>query len=205
MKDLMVCPCCLKEECVCEGCAGSIKNPAVARVMMNGHAPQLQHQVRIYIGSGYARIPGFQRFDIDPAVQPDVLGDAAKLTEHVGEAAVDEIRAHHILEHFFIAQAFPVLREWWKALKPCGRLEIAVPDCGYAARAYAMGNLGHNEFVKILAGGDQQATAWMVHKNFFTVERLERLLFITGFVGVKDIRAKADELKYEAYRPKEGK
>lgn len=199
----MVCPCCLKTECVCEGCVQSIKNPAVARVMMNGHLPQPQHQLRIYIGSGHARIPGFQRFDIDPKTAPDILGDVARITEKVPAGTVDELKAHHILEHFFIAQAFGVMREWWAVLKPGGRLEIAVPDCGYAARAYAMQAIDHNQFVKILAGADQMANEWMVHKNFFTTERLERLLFITGFVRVKDIRVKQDEIRFEAFKPED--
>lgn len=159
--------------------------------------------LKVVVGAGYARYEGFKRLDIDPKTDPDILGDAAKLTEHVGVKAVDELRAHHILEHFFINQAFPVLREWWSALKPGGRLELAVPDCGYAARGYATGAIDHNQFVKILAGADQLANEWMVHKNFFTAERLERLLFITGFVRVKAIPRKPDELLYEAFRPED--
>lgn len=155
------------------------------------------------VGAGYSRIPGFERVDIDPDVQPDHLCDAKELSKNMGEGVAAELRAHHILEHFYVREAFSVVRDWWKVLQPGGRLEIAVPDCGYAARAYADGRIDHGQYAKIILGGDQTATQWMLHKNVFTAERLQRLLFITGFVRVKDIRVNPDELRYEAFRPEE--
>jgi glycosyltransferase involved in cell wall biosynthesis len=42
--------------------------------------------------------------------------------------SVDEIAAYHLIEHFLFNQAFDVLKEWLRVLKPGGKLILETPD-----------------------------------------------------------------------------
>jgi predicted SAM-dependent methyltransferase len=55
------------------------------------------------------------------------------------DGAVDCIYSSHTLEHLFQEDAAVLLRDAYRALKPGGRLRVAVPDLEYAVRLYQGG------------------------------------------------------------------
>ena len=55
--------------------------------------------MKINLGSGYKRIDGFLNIDDDPLVEPDFLCNIENDRLPLEDNSVDEIRAHHILEH----------------------------------------------------------------------------------------------------------
>jgi SAM-dependent methyltransferase len=57
----------------------------------------------------------------------------------VADGSVDVIRASHCLEHFPFEQTLDVLKDWVRALKPGGTLQVAVPDFAKVAEAYLAG------------------------------------------------------------------
>jgi hypothetical protein len=89
-----------------------------------------------------------------------------------GDDSVDEIRASHVLEHFPHGELEAVIADWVRALKPGGRLRVAVPDFGAIARAYASGARLNAE--GYLMGGQVDSDDF--HKALFDRDRLRQLL-----------------------------
>ena len=82
--------------------------------------------MKINLGSGYKRIDGFLNIDDDPLVQPDYLLNVETDKLPFPDSSVDEIRAHHILEH--IGDGFiPLMQELYRVAKHDCLLDILVP------------------------------------------------------------------------------
>lgn len=76
--------------------------------------------IRLNIGAGESNLPGFTPIDAK-------LGHDATVLEYPDES-VDEVYASHVLEHLDRGDSEKALKEWWRVLKPGGRMRIAVPD-----------------------------------------------------------------------------
>jgi len=83
--------------------------------------------MKLEIGPGRHPQPGFTTVDVDPAVKPDLLVDAAGRIP-VDDGSCEIVFASHILEHIPWYQSQDALREWVRVLKPGGRLEVWVPN-----------------------------------------------------------------------------
>jgi len=86
--------------------------------------------MKLDIGSGRAKLAGYVTVDNDMSVGADRYTDIENngyqlVTEFKGE--VDEIRAHHILEHFKPENKVRVMALFYELLKPGGILDIEVP------------------------------------------------------------------------------
>lgn len=82
--------------------------------------------MKINLGSGYKRIDGFLNIDDDPLVEPDFLCNIEKEKLPLEDNSVDEIRAHHILEH--IGSGFiGLMQELYRVAKHGAILDIVVP------------------------------------------------------------------------------
>lgn len=79
------------------------------------------------IGSGNARLPGFETLDIVGEPNVDYVWDAAKPLPFK-DNTFDLIYASHVLEHIPWYKTEEVLRGWVRVLKPRGELEVWVPD-----------------------------------------------------------------------------
>lgn len=82
--------------------------------------------MKINLGSGYKRIEGFVNIDDDPLVKPDYLVDIENEKLPFDDNTVEEIRAHHILEHIG-AGFIPLMKELYRVSKHGALLDIVVP------------------------------------------------------------------------------
>lgn len=133
------------------------------------------------------------RFDADPKVAPDILGDIAVMGRSVPPACLDAIWCSHMLEHVSTHQVVPTLAQFRHALKDDGFVLITCPDLTAVARfivehgstttAYvsAAGPItpidmlfGHTR--SIAAGND-----YMAHKTGFTGPSLGAVAIQAGF------------------------
>jgi len=89
------------------------------------HADKTERKLEI--GSGSARLEGFETLNIVSRRTVDYVYDAAKPLPFPSDT-FDVIYASHILEHIPWFRTEEVLREWVRILAPEGRLEIWVPD-----------------------------------------------------------------------------
>lgn len=163
----------------------------------------------LHVGCGQATIasmpPGFQdgnwgevRFDIDPAVRPDVVGTITDMAG-VADDSVDAIYSSHNIEHVYAYEVQGVLAEFRRVLKPGGFAVITCPDIEAVARHIAEGRLGEPLYqspsgpitpLDILYGhGDSLARGfhYMAHKTGFSGKTLSEQAQQAGFpaIGVR--------------------
>ena len=93
---------------------------------------------------------------------------------------VDEIVASHVLEHFPFGQVKEVLRDWIRALKPGGRLRIAVPDFWKIASQYfaSPDSITFGLAQRRLMGGQSDENDF--HRSIFDFDRLYELMQSEG-------------------------
>ena len=73
------------------------------------------------------------RYDIDPAVKPDILGTITDM-HRVSSASVDAVYSSHNLEHVYPHEVTMVLQEFKRVLKPNGICVVGVPDLQAVAK-----------------------------------------------------------------------
>lgn len=143
-------------------------------------ATQRDAPVRLYLGCGRRRIPGFVHVDPEPAPDLDFVGPIDRLAMFADDS-IDLIYASHVLERFGRYDIFDVVSEWYRALRQGGTLRLAGPDFGKAARHY----LAHGDIREVigLVVGRQDADG-DVHRSLFDEVNLGELLLDVGFVSV---------------------
>lgn len=133
------------------------------------------------------------RLDIDPAVQPDLVGDMTDMRRIIASASFDAVWSSHNIEHLYDYQAPQALAEFRRILKPHGFAIINCPDTLSIARHIVQFGLESTAYVsnagpispldmlfgfgKAISGGN----TYMAHRTGFTAERLKRLLTDAGF------------------------
>ena len=150
--------------------------------------------VRLHLGCGEQRFEGYVNIDYPSenhnvmAVQPDLATDIIALTFPPG--SVDEIRLHHVFEHFNRVVALGLLVRWQAWLRPGGQLTIETPDFEGEARAFLTAGGTFAERMSAIRSleGDQTA-AWAYHVGQWWGERLEYTLGQLGFSQVSIARS----------------
>ncbi|MBX7143284.1 MAG: methyltransferase domain-containing protein [Oligoflexia bacterium] len=141
--------------------------------------------LRLHLGCGEQHFDGYINVDYPPSehnvmqIRADIFADITRLV--VNKESVDEIRLHHVFEHFSRVTALAMLIKWHEALKCGGKLHIETPDLEGAARNL----LSHPNWrvkmgtVRHLAG--DQAASWAYHVDHWFPERYRRTLAALGF------------------------
>lgn len=164
----------------------------------------------LHVGCGTkhknATTPGFNtdswhecRLDIDPRVQPDVVGSITQM-QQLSDQSMDAIFSSHNLEHLNAFEVPLALREFMRVLKDDGFLVLTCPDLQTVAEWIAQDKLlqpaYHSPAGPItpldMVFGLQQAIAngnsYMAHRCGFTQKVLAAHLKHAGFVSVLTAR-----------------
>jgi len=116
----------------------------------------------------------------------DVRFDVQKLP--YPDNSVDEIKAFHIIEHFNFFEIKDVLEEWYRVLKPGGRLYLETPDFLETCRSFVEGTTAMPiEEWRVTLYGHFFAHPWVpgqTHKFLFTENQLRTNLSWAGFKQV---------------------
>ena len=132
------------------------------------------------------------RMDIDPDVQPDVLGTMTDMAT-VETASIDAIVSSHNIEHLYPHEVPLALAEFVRVLKPDGMVLITCPDLQSVCARVARGELasplyespaGPIAAIDILYGLRPAMAAgnlYMAHRCGFTLELLANTLQACGF------------------------
>jgi predicted SAM-dependent methyltransferase len=95
----------------------------------------LRKQFRgLHLGSGYAKINNFCNIDANPRALCDVVARITKIK--LSSNSVGMIYNSHVFEHIPREQAKDALAEWYRLLKPGGKLYICVPDLEVLFKVY---------------------------------------------------------------------
>jgi len=115
--------------------------------------------------------------DSDREMKPDVLCDVRHLPHDLGE--FDVVVASHILEHLPRLHVAPVLLMWVSHIKMGGRLQLHVPDLGWAAKVLMRAQGVVEAGILLHIYGDQ-GNEWGFHRCGFTALLLRALLQQAG-------------------------
>lgn len=148
---------------------------------------------KLHLGCGQRYLDGYINIDfplVEHSVQDssiaDIHADILGLTNSL--ESIDEVRLHHVFEHFPRPIACALLASWYSWLKPGGVLHVEVPDfsktakimlnpfCSFKKRAVAERHLF----------GSHEAR-WAMHCEGYTPMMLKNMLSVFGF---QIIRAK---------------
>ena len=136
--------------------------------------------MKLHLGCGDVRIPGYVNVDIRPGYAVDEVWDIADLK--VEDGTVDVIYAASVLEHFGRWEWLDVLRHWQRKLKPGGVLRVAVPDFEACIVQYKE-NGSLRELLGLLVGG--QYNQYDKHGMIFDCRFLVGGLELAGFSHVR--------------------
>lgn len=145
--------------------------------------------LRLHLGCGEQHFPGYINIDYDSShhavmkSKADFCADIPQLDFPAG--SLDEIRLHHVFEHFNRVTALALLIKWHRWLKVGGIVRIETPDIMGSAKLLVsdiplkakMGTVRH------LAG--DQADVWAYHVDHWFGERFQRTLTELGFSVVQ--------------------
>lgn len=164
----------------------------------------------LHVGCGQKRqpqtTPGFAaphwqelRFDIDPNVQPDIIGSMLDMSA-VPDAHVDALFSSHNIEHLYPHEVPRALAEFRRVLKPEGFLVITCPDLRSVAALIAEDKLTEPAYhspagpvapIDILYGYRPSMMAgnlFMAHRCGFTERVLVNTLRAAGFASVASMQ-----------------
>ncbi len=146
--------------------------------------------LRLHLGCGEQHFEGYVNIDYPPDkhsvmnTRADIHADILNLDFPPG--SVDEIRLHHVFEHFSRVTALALLIRWREWLKAGGKLVIETPDLIGSARALLSSNSSWSikmGAVRHLVG--DQSSGWAYHVDQWFPERFERTLSGLGFGNVQ--------------------
>lgn len=138
--------------------------------------------IRLNLGCGNKIRDGWVNVDIANNGQ-EYVADLGSLPFMDNYA--DEIEAIHVIEHFHIWEALPVLSEWARVLKPGGIARVECPDFVKLLRATChAGSLSSDQLIYLrmcLYGNFPKKDPNMAHKWAFCGEELAGLMRNAGF------------------------
>lgn len=138
------------------------------------------------VGEGFVsgKIPGHVIVDLRDSEETDVISDISDLS-WVQDRTVDSIYCSNALEHFQIHRTIEVLKEWYRVLKPGGKLYVSVPDFDAVVKLYQ--KFGLTRWVQYILWGDQKSPL-NYHYVIFTLGTLSGLMIEAGFRDVKRVK-----------------
>jgi tetratricopeptide (TPR) repeat protein len=137
--------------------------------------------MKINIGCGKTYKEGFINIDSFDTTVADkkMSADDLKFSSNT----VEEIHACQLIEHLGFIKTIYALTEWFRVLKPNGKLLIETPDLELSFKKFIKGD--RNVRKGILSWIYGLETPGMIHKFCFPEELLEELLKKTGFIDIK--------------------
>ena len=140
--------------------------------------------MKLHLGCGGTYLEGYINIDYPVShktimnVKADIYQDITTLEYE--ENSIDEIRSHHVFEHFNRVDALSLLVKWRKWLKPGGKLVIETPD--YFWCSFLIPFTSFNFKMKLgrhLFG--TQEDHWANHLDFWYKGKFKKVLKKMGF------------------------
>ena len=149
--------------------------------------------MKLHLGCGEQYLEGYRNIDQPPSshtVQAKSVAD-----EHADLSAlrypsgsIDEVRNHHVFEHFPRPVAIALVASWASWIRPGGRLHVEVPDFVRTARSVLSPFASRQRRlvgIRHLFGSHE--APWAVHWEGWSAETLGGVFALCGF-EVEEVR-----------------
>lgn len=138
--------------------------------------------VRLHIGSGMERLPGWVNIDLQTFLEVDIALD---VTRGFPYSNAKRVFAEHFLEHLHIEDALQFLIAVHQALDADGWLRLSTPNLDWVwTNVYDPQNTDPDQQLNSGIHANRSFYGWQ-HRFLWNRELLEKALFVTGF---KDLR-----------------
>ncbi|MCX7909760.1 MAG: hypothetical protein N2560_09655 [Ignavibacteria bacterium] len=140
--------------------------------------------MKIHLGCGNKYLDGYLNIDLPQdehtvmEVKADLYADIRTLD--FPENSIEEIRLHHLFEHFTRAEALKLLVKWRKWLKVGGVLHIQTPDFSRCLIKYLFAPMKFRMQLGRHIFGSQEAR-WAYHLDFWDKKKFKFILKRLGF------------------------
>lgn len=141
--------------------------------------------MKLHLGCGGTYLDGYVNIDFPLSektimnVKADVYCDISNL--NYDDNSIEEIRSHHLFEHFNRVDALRMLIKWRRWLKPGGKLIIETPDFFWCSLIFPFipsysfkMRLGRHIF-------GSQEDFWGCHLDFWYKSKFKKVLSNLGF------------------------
>ena len=142
--------------------------------------------MKLHLGCGEVYLEGYRNIDQPAeahAVQRKIVADEqADLTGlRYPAGSIEEVRLHHVFEHFSRPVAMALAASWGSWLRPGGVLRIEVPDFERTARS-ALRTFAsrRRRFIGIRHLFGSREAEWAVHREGWTQESLGEVFRLCG-------------------------
>ncbi|MBN8702670.1 MAG: hypothetical protein J0M08_06370 [Bacteroidetes bacterium] len=145
------------------------------------------HNTKLHLGCGQVYLDGYVNIDYPSSEHTVMTSMKADKYCNIKELAytnssIDEIRLHHVFEHFSRAEACALLSNWYFWLKPQGILHIEVPDFEKMAKiAISRFKKPKEKFVALRHIFGSHEAGWAIHYEGYSVKLLTQLLNQFGY------------------------
>ena len=143
---------------------------------------------RLHLGCGEKHLPGYVNVDF-PQERHSLMNTKADIYLDITEmnftdGSIEEVRLHHVFEHFSRVTALALLIRWHGWLKVGGKLQIETPDIMGSARSLLADHPYETKMsiVRHLVG--DQSADWGYHVDQWFPERFMHTLQALGFAEV---------------------
>ena len=139
------------------------------------------YEIAYNLGCGKKNWDGW--VNVDLCETADLRCDIRKL--EIKSDSADAVAAIHVLEHFYDWEAFDLLTEWKRVLKPNGKMIIEVP-CLDKVFAYIADRISKKQIMEQymtlhpIFGDGKHKNPEMMHKTGYLVHGLKNLLIDVG-------------------------
>ncbi|PIY92207.1 MAG: hypothetical protein COY70_04565 [Candidatus Magasanikbacteria bacterium CG_4_10_14_0_8_um_filter_42_12] len=144
--------------------------------------------MKLHLGCGGTYLDGYVNIDYPTTeqtimnVRADIYQDITTLSYE--EGSIDEIRTHHMFEHFNRSDALFLLARWRRWLKPEGQLVIETPDYFWCSVFYIFAPFKFRMRLGRHVMGSQEAD-WADHLDFWDKKKFKKVLKTFGFTSIK--------------------
>jgi predicted SAM-dependent methyltransferase len=151
--------------------------------------------LRLHLGCGERYLEGYVNVDFPPETQAmmdtsraDVHADITELSYEPG--SVQEVRLHHVFEHFDRPTALRLLLDWYDWLIPGGLLVIETPDFERCAREFFKPWRRKRRGVLLRHVFGSHEASWAVHQDGWYEAKFRRDLGALGYERLTFSRAR---------------
>lgn len=172
--------------------APGLKEPGFIPAVANALDSLLRHglydtgtPLRLHLGCGETHLEGYVNIDYPPdrhavmRTKADIYADIKQL--RFPDNSLDEIRLHHVFEHFNRVEALGLLVRWHRWLRVGGTLHIETPDLEGSARTLLSGAPFKEKTAAVRHLAGDQTETWAYHIDHWFPERFHATFTHMGF------------------------